>query len=986
MLRADARLLFALFALSGFTGLVYESVWSHYLKLFLGSAAFAQSFVLAAFMGGMALGAWLASRWSTRMRSLLRAYGWIEGLIGLAALAFHGLFVWLTDASIARVIPALGSPAAVELYKYALCGLLIVPQTILLGMTFPLMSGAVIRRHPVDALGAPAAGHHLAMLYFTNSIGAAAGALAAAFWLIGALGMPGTMQIAGALNLLLAVVVLAVARGAEPLPPLAAPAVGALPAGPPLVRLFLIGAFVTGAASFIYEIAWVRMLSLVLGASFQAFELMLSAFITGLALGGLWIRTRIDRIGDPVRFLGGVQLAMGLAALATLFVYHQSYDWMAWALRVLRRDDAGYPLFTLFSHAIAFAVMLPATFLAGMTLPLFTHVLMRGGHGERAIGQVYAANTLGAIVGVVAAVHVLLPEAGLKLTLVLGAALDMLLGAVLLRASQAPRRRAHALGALLASLAVAALTARAGVLPPERLSSGVFRVGQAQARDNVVMYYVDGKTATVAVTATPAGTRIISTNGKPDAAIQMDEKRPRSEDEYTMTLLGALPLMAKPEARVFANIGIGSGLTAEVILSHSSPASLDVIEIEPAMAVGAYAFHPRVDRIFRDRRMRLHVEDAKSYFARHGKRYDVIVSEPSNPWVNGVAGLFTREFYRDTARYLAPGGLFVQWLHLYELDDRLLGSMLAAMGETFADYEVYQSSVGDLAVLAVREGKVPQPQEPAAAQAGFRGELAKVGITRLEQVMARRIGSKRQLGPLFAQFPAAPNSDFYPLVQLEATRARFAQRGANAIVDLANSALPANEMLGGLPMGALSADHASGTTGRILQMQAALDVHGVLARNRDPAERLAPAVALALRQPGALCGKRVTGAMLEQLHGAALQTLSHLPPAARRELWVEPRWLGCPLARAGLAVRERFAVYGAIAARDARAMHRHAAALLDDERPVVEDWGRFLLLTAVLGAKASAQPAEAQRLWDKHAPLLFKGPLAPSERYIADWR
>jgi spermidine synthase len=677
---------------------------------------------------------------------------------------------------------------------------------------------------------------------------------------------------------------------------------------------------------------------------------------------------------------------MGLAALATLFVYHQSYDWMAWALSVLQRDEAGYPLFTLFSHGIAFAVMVPATFLAGMTLPLFTHVLMRGGHGERAIGQVYASNTLGAIAGVLAAVHVLLPDAGLKLTLVLGAALDILLGAMLLRWSQARLRRAHAFAALIAGLAVAALTARAPVLPPERLSSGVFRVGRAAAHDNVVIYYRDGKTATVAVVATPSGTRVISTNGKPDAAIQMDERRARTEDEYTMTLLGALPLLAKPEAKTFANIGIGSGLTAEVILSHKAPAALDLIEIEPAMAVGAYAFHPRVDRIFRDRRLRLHEEDAKSFFARHGRRYDVIVSEPSNPWVNGVAGLFTREFYRDSARYLAPRGLFVQWLHLYELDDRLLASMLAAMGETFADYEVYQSSVGDLVVLAVREGAVPAPQEPPAPQAGFRAELAKVGITKREHVMARRIGSKRQLAPLFAQFHAPANSDFYPLVQLEATRARFARRSASAILELANSALPANEMLGGLPMGTLSADHASGDTGRILQLQAALDLYGALARNRDPAERLAPVAALVLRRPGALCGKRVARAVLEQLHSAALQTLTHLAPQARRELWVAPRWLGCPLARTQLAVRERFAVYGAIAARDARAMQRHAAALLEDERPVEEDWGRFLLLTALLGAKASGQPQEAQRLWDKHGPALFKAPPAPADRYIVDWR
>src|SRR5689334_13055420 len=213
MPKRNVQLLFVLFAVSGFTGLIYESVWSHYLKLFLGAAAFAQSFVLAAFMGGMALGAWVASRASSRIANLLAAYGYIEALIGIAGLVFHELFVLATDSSLDHVIPALGSPFAVEAYKYALCGVLIVPQTVLLGMTFPLMSGAVIRRSP------EASGHHLAMLYFTNSIGASAGALAATFLLLDWLGLPGTMRIAGVSNLVLAAVVFAVARaGVEPQP------------------------------------------------------------------------------------------------------------------------------------------------------------------------------------------------------------------------------------------------------------------------------------------------------------------------------------------------------------------------------------------------------------------------------------------------------------------------------------------------------------------------------------------------------------------------------------------------------------------------------------------------------------------------------------------------------------------------------------------------------------------------------------------------
>jgi spermidine synthase len=844
-------------------------------------------------------------------------------------------------------------------------------------MTFPLMAGAILRRHPLDAAGAPAGGHRLALLYFSNCIGAAAGAIAAAFWLIGWLGMAGTLQFAGALNLAVAVTAWRLARAGEPRPAAAPGAVHSPGAGAPLVRLFLAAAFVTGAASFIYEIAWIRMLSLVLGSSFQSFELMLSAFITGLALGGFWIRKRIDRLQNPIRFSGLVQVAMGLAALATIFLYQQSFNWMAWAVSALARNEGSYALFNLVSHALAFAVMLPATFLAGMTLPLFTHVLLRSGHGERAIGQVYAANTLGAIAGVLVAVHLLVPEAGLKVTLVLGVALDIVLGAWLLRWSGAISQRTEAFAALIIGLLAATATVRAAALSPERLASGVFRYGKAEQTGHV-MYYRDGKTASVAVVATENGTRIISTNGKPDASIQMNPALPRTEDEYTMTLLGALPLLAAPGARRFANIGLGSGLTAETLLSHARVQSVDVIEIEPAMAAGAYAFYPRVERVFRDRRLRMHFEDAKSYFARHGTRYDVIVSEPSNPWVSGVASLFTAQFYRETARHLAPGGLLVQWLHIYELDDRLLGSMFAALDAVFADYDVYQVSAGDLLVLAVREGRAPVPGVLPAEETGFLELLARVGITRREHILARRLGNRRQLAPLFAQFDAPVNSDYRPLVQLEAPRARFLQQRAEALLDLAAAPLPVLEMLAGAEVAYLSQPAPHAGPGRYTQMVDALLLHRSLIRRDAPSRD--PQV-VALWQAGKLCAAQPDEIMITSLHGVALRTLAHLGAEQRRELWVEPRWLGCSLASAAPGVRARFAVYGAIARRDARAMLEHARALLDDPDASGADFRRFLLLTAMLGAQASGQGDEARRLWAQ-----FGGKPTPWERYVADWR
>src|SRR5688572_10505889 len=241
---------YVLFAASGFAGLIYESIWTHYLKLFLGHAAYAQSLVLVVFMGGMAAGAAGCARLSERLRNPLLGYALAEALIGALALAFHPVFVGLTDWSYGSLLPALGSEWPVLGAKLLIACLLILPQSILLGMTFPLMSAGLARAHPASQ------GESIAMLYFTNSLGAAAGvlnfALAAAVWLLARpardLPIRNTGEAASRANLLLAV------------------------------------AFFTGLASFIYEILWIRMLSLVLGSSTHSFELMLSTFILGLAL------------------------------------------------------------------------------------------------------------------------------------------------------------------------------------------------------------------------------------------------------------------------------------------------------------------------------------------------------------------------------------------------------------------------------------------------------------------------------------------------------------------------------------------------------------------------------------------------------------------------------------------------------------------------------------------------------------------------------
>ena len=906
---------FAIFTASGFAGLIYESIWSHYLKLFLGHAAYAQTLVLAIFMGGMALGAWAASRLSARLRDLLLAYALIEALIGILSLGFHPVFVAATAAAFDHAIPALGSPAAVHAFKWGLAALLILPQSILLGMTFPLMTGGVLRLAPGRS------GYAIAMLYFSNSLGAGIGVLASGFYLINLAGLPGTLIVAGALNLVVAAAAVLLRRlGSAPAP---LPAVQTESA--PISRLLLAVAALTGMSSFMYEIGWIRMLSLVLGTTTHAFELMLSAFILGIAFGGVWVRRRIDAARDSVRLLGWVQVAMGIAALATLPVYISSFGLMQAALQSLARSEGGYLAFNLVSHGICLAVMFPAAFCAGMTLPLITVSLLRSGAGERAIGQVYAANTAGAIAGVLAAVHLGLPLLGLKGLIVAGAAIDLALGLVLLGG------RPYAAAALSAG---AVLVALFGVrLDALHMASGVYRSSallQAEGGEQV-RSHIDGKTATVSVTG---GKELLAlrTNGKPEGGIRIDGGQP-TNDEMTMTLSGALPQFLAPEARRVANIGFGTGITTHLLLASSTIETVDTVEIEPAVVTAAAHLRPFNARAFDDPRSRMHYEDAKTYFSARQLRYDVIVSEPSNPWVSGVASLFSTEFYRDVRRYLRDGGLLLQWVNVYETTPELVATILAALDANFADYELWMSNAGDMIVVAAHNGRVPAPDARAFDNPRLRDDLARLSIRNLDDLLLHRLAGRAALGPYFASFGAPANSDFYPVLDLNAAKARYLGRHVDELPRLLEAGLPLLDLFdrprvrqpdaarlspGPRPWSARSGHAAQGrAAGAYLRNGRAEDLEAL---------------------PAAVAGDQLL------LRAALLDCRLRVPPAALRRILLDTAWLVNPhLARA-----DRDAVWRLLGGSPCRAR------LTEMER-------QWLRLHAAIAAEAGAEIAEAAR-------------------------
>lgn len=833
--------LVALFVLSGAAGLMYESIWTRYLGLFVGHSAYAQLLVLVIFLGGMSLGAHVVGRWSARLREPLLWYAGVELAVGAIALVFHPLFVAVTDGAYDHLFPALGGGAAVTVAKWAIAALLILPQSVLLGATFPLMSAGALRRTP------EAPGRALALLYFANSLGAAGGVLVAGFVLLGRVGLPGTLVAAAACNGLVALGAYAAAHADDgeaagaPAPYAVARAAGdgdvADGTAPRrtvprvVVRTLLAVAFGTAAASFVYEIAWIRMLSLVVGSATHSFELMLSAFILGLALGAWWVRARADRFADPVAALGMTQWVMGSLAIAALPVYLWSFCAMAWLLAALDLTPEGYTTFSLARYALCLVVMLPATFCAGITLPLITRVLLTRGAGEGAVGQVYAVNTLGSIVGAAVSGLVLLPVLGLKWLLVVGALIDIGLGVWLLVqgpllasdasepaapepvapdlvASEPPAVAAEAPGARprrprlagadtaartylpvgAAATVILVLLAASTPFDPAVLTSGVYRYAQvSDPKDFLIPFYADGRTATVSVRRHVESRMLsLATNGKPDASLSLDWIRPSAGDtlrgpiegdQVTQVLLPLITLAHAPDARTGVVIGEGSGMSSHLLLGSPALRALRTVDIEPMMIRGSRQFYPANRRVFDDPRSAFVLDDAKAYFAGAGQRFDLILSEPSNPWVSGVSGLFTDEFYARVTRYLAPGGVFGQWLHLYEIDDPLVTSVLAALHPHFPAYAIYLVSPADILVVATNAPTLRAPDWRVLGGAALAADLRHALPLDSATLAAAILADRAALDPLLARYTPV-NSDYHPVLDLGAERTRYQRRSA----------------------------------------------------------------------------------------------------------------------------------------------------------------------------------------------------------------
>lgn len=735
------------FLVSGATSLMLEVAWSKELSYLLGNSLHGVATVVAAFMAGLALGSALATRLERRISSPVRAYGLFQIAIGVFAAVSLPLFRGLEPAlrELFRVV-GVGSALGIGVRFTVVFGLLALP-VLLMGMTLPLLTrGATAPGSPVERSGG--------LLYGANTIGACIGTLVAGYFLVPSLGLLRTSWVAAALDLATGVLALSIAahsvRGARrapaaglargdgepPLPP-AHPATRASFAWTTPQRTIAVLFAATGAVAMVYEVAWFRLLGLTLGPSVYAFSCMLSVYLAGIGIGSALAAPHLAR-RDGIRLFATLETAIALLGLAGLFLAGRLPQ-IHLAIQARLLPSLGTTGFALGQALVAMLLVFAPCLASGALFPAVVRaVTERGAEAPPAgtIGRLYFGNTVGSIIGSLLTGFVLVPSLGVWATLKLAGIASGLLGsaafvvaAVERGAGRRPARAARwalAPAPALLALGFAAIAPRFDAVLWNR---GLYRSAVTEDSAEVLrttpgtlLFTREGQNASVAVFRVEGGASLY-VSGKPDASTSRG-------DTSTQLLLGSLPVFLAPSPEDVLVIGYGSGMTVGAVLAHDTVHSVDVVELEPAVIDASPYFESINRRPLADPRCHLVVEDGRLHLEESAKQYDVITSEPSNPWMAGIANLFTIDFYREVKGHLRPHGLFAQWIQNYRISGEALQTILASLHAEFPHLLVFQVNLGDFMVLASNDPiSIPWSEiDRRFAQPRVRETLAEIGI------------------------------------------------------------------------------------------------------------------------------------------------------------------------------------------------------------------------------------------------------------------
>lgn len=777
--RAVLRNVYACYFLSGALGLIYEILWLRKLLLIFGASVHAVSTVLTVFFGGLALGSWWFGRLIDRRGAAagLRWYAGLEAGIGLCAFLTLPLFDQLRHIYIPLYRASGLSEGMLVGATFVCSALVLLVPTTLLGGTFPVLSRFLIRTSEER-------GPALARLYAVNTSGAVLGTLWVYFVGLPGLGLVTTLFCAGVLSLGLGVLCLAFDRHLESLgfgsrtrtdPAASGSAAHGGEAERALRRLtWAFG--MSGFAAMIYEVAWTRALGLVLGSSTYAFCVMLATFLGGMALGsaaaGPALRRGLDSLAAFVR----LEVLLAGCGLVSILLFHQLPDSFVTLWPLLGGSFEGL---TLLQVALSALVMLVPTLALGYVFPVVsTAVTARLPQLGRRLGAIYAVNTCGGILGSFLAGFWLIPQIGLPWTIVTAAAMNAAAAGLVFGApgTAGASRRLALSAAGIAGLLVLAARVVVPTWQRQAMAAGVYlsaaqyqgtSVARGMAGTKLV-YYKDSLHTTVTVHQS-GDTLFLKVGGKTDASTGLDMS--------TQALSAHIPMLLHPRPQRVLVIGLGSGVT----LGHAGRypvTTLDCAEIDPAVVEGARFFTAKNYGVHDDPRTRLFIVDGRNFLLAAEGTYDVLISEPSNPWMSGLAYLFTREFYDLAKARLAPDGVMCQWLQLYAMFPGDVKLILKTYHDAFPYVSVWSSVAGDLLLIGSQaphavpyEELARRMRAPAVAQG-----LREVKVDGPGLLLESFILDQAQIERMTVDLDAL-HEDNLPSLEFSAPRALYLARG-----------------------------------------------------------------------------------------------------------------------------------------------------------------------------------------------------------------
>jgi spermidine synthase len=750
------------FFLTGLAALLTQTVCASLLYTWLGYAAFAQVFVLVFYMAGMAWGATKASKTTGSPAKHLKVFGLISifsGLFGLLAVPI------LQAAS--SISAHLGNNEwFIHLYRYLIGILLVIPPSFLSGYSFPVM---------LKAIGAIPNQHLAPKIYGLNALGGVMGALLAGFYLIGNIPHDSILLLVAFTFCSVGIGSLLISNKWKPEPR----NVQNHEASGQLLKKLYILAFASGVAAFAMQVSLLRLLTLILGSSFRSFEILLAVYIAGMASGSF------ATVKHPPKKVIRFALIMApLAGVLTLSLYEFLVKTMASALTAITRTEEGWVVYnfvTMFISSIL--VFLPAFFM-GMLLPALISESPKATQGKT-----YAINALGCGIGALLAQQIGFPLLGVWHTLMLAMVFLLVMASLTLsKKLTKPSPLPLVIAFLIAGVFLLYISPDHSVL-----NAGVFRTGRS-TNSSAILFNQDGKTASVAITLSNDKNMTLLINGKPDAAIGMGNKP--GPDEPVEILLAALPLsLTQTPDNVFV-IGLGSGLTAHTALCDSRVKTLEVAEIEPAVIEASRNFGHRVAKAYYDPRCTIKTGDARLLLANERKKYDLIISEPSNPWVNGMGNLFTKAFYSTVKARLTSQGVFTQWMHLYESDVRLVALVIKSLAQVFPHYSIYFADDSNILIVAGNQAIAGFPSDKIFKSNELKLNLGRIGILSANDLAFRKLGSSNWLNAYFANLDtwgASYNSEYKPLLETKAIKARFLEQNVEELHQIYASLTPVFE-------------------------------------------------------------------------------------------------------------------------------------------------------------------------------------------------